>query len=405
MIYTSVDLGSNSIKIVVVERINDQFHVLASTKVRSLGIKKGIIKNKDLALESLNQAILNINNDLGINIKQVLVSFPLFDVNTSIETSEKKFSKMITGSDVKDLINQTISENISKDLEVVYVEPIVFSIDNDLQVFDPKGLTADILEVRLAVSTIDKNIIYDYLDIFNQAGLEVVDFTYGIIGDYYENCNATLNKQLGVVVNIGHGKTEIGIFNKGIILKGSILPVGSKKIDKDISFIYKINKKLAKDLKETFAVSVENYADSNDVVEANNNSGEKININQVEISQIVEARLLEIIKSVKNEINNLTNREISYIIITGGITNLVGFPYLVDNLFKCEKIISNMTDIGVRSNDFATCLGLIKYFDKKMKFRNIEYSMVSNDEKNELTTKKKGNRDKLFDKLSLYLKN
>ena len=75
--YTSIDLGSHSIKIVVSEKVNDKFYVLASTKVRSMGIKKGIIKDKSLALESIKQAVLDINNSLGIEIKKVLLNFPL----------------------------------------------------------------------------------------------------------------------------------------------------------------------------------------------------------------------------------------------------------------------------------------------------------------------------------------
>ena len=190
------------------------------------------------------------------------------------------------------------------------------------------------------------------------------------------------------------------------MLKGEVLPIGSKKIDKDISYIYKIDKKEAISLKEEFAVSSSKYADLNNFIETNNINGEKIKINQVEISQIIEARLKEILKSVKNEINNLTNREISYIIITGGITNLVGFPYLVEEEFKIDKIVSNITTIGTRNNIYSTSLGLIKYFAYKEKSRNIDYLMFDLEDKENLTSKKKkvSTRDNLINKIEAYLK-
>lgn len=405
--YTSIDLGSHSIKIVVSERTNDKFYVLASTKVRSMGIKKGMIKDKALAMESLSKAIQNINDELGVSIQKVLLNFPLFAVNTSIETSEVDIEDVVSGEDIQRVIKKAVLENIPKNLEVLYLEPIVFGVDSDLQVIDPKGLTTSRLEVRCAVSTIEKDFLYEYLELLSEAGLEVVDVTYGVVGDYYESANRELNKKMGVLVNIGYGKTEIAIFNKGIMLKGSILPIGSNKIDKDISSFYKIDKKIAISLKEKFAVSCFKYADKNDIMEVVNLSGEKININQLEISQIVEARLQEILKSVKKEINNLTNREISYIIITGGITNLVGFPYLVDEEFSCDKIVCNISSLGIRSNVYSASFGLIKYFDYKMKFRNIEYSMFSDEDKIELTAKKKkvSSKDNLIDKFQAYLKN
>lgn len=405
--YTSVDLGSHSIKIVVSEKSGDKFYVLASTKVRSLGIKKGIIKDRDLVIKSLQEAILNINQDLGIEIKKVLLNFPLFCVNTSIETAEIETNGMITGEDIQEVIKKSVLENIKKEEEVLYLEPIVFDVDRELQVVDPKGLTGERLQVRCAVSTIEKNFLYEYLKLLSDVGLEVVDITYGVVGDYYENSNRDTNSKLGVVVNFGYGKTEIAIFNKGIMLKGSILPIGSNKIDKDISYIYKVDKKIAIDLKEKFAVAASSYSDKFDIMEVLNIHDEKITINQLEISQIVEARLLEIIKSVKNEINNLTNREISYIIVTGGITNLVGFPYLMDSEFTCDKIIGNITSLGVRSNIYSASFGLIKYFDYKMRFRNIDYSMFSRDEINELTAKKKkvSTKENLLNKFAAYLKN
>ena len=141
-------------------------------------------------------------------------------------------------------------------------------------------------------------------------------------------------------------------------------------------------------------------------MEVTNVSGDKITINQLEISQIVEARLKETIKCVKNEIKNLTNRKISYIIISGGVTNLTGFPYLIDEEFDLENIICNMTSLGVRNNIYSGSFGLIKYFDKKMKFRNIDYTMFSEDAKNLLTSKKKkvSTRDALISKFTSYLK-
>ena len=404
MIYTSVDIGSHSIKIVVALKNNDKFHVLASTKVKSRGIKKGFIKDYDLALETLKDAITNINKDLNIEIKEVLLNFPLFSANSSIETSEISTDSIVTGKHIKELVNKTVKENISHDLEVLYIEPIVFETDSGVQVVDPKGLTTSSLEVRCAVATIEKEFLYQYLKLFQDAGLEVVDVTYGVVGDYFENHNEDTDSKLGVLVNLGYGKTEIAVFNKGILLKGSYIPIGSSKIDKDISYIYKVDRKYANSLKENFAVASSSYADQNDITEVIDVSGNEIKVNQFEVSQIIEARLLQIIKSVKNEINNLTNREIGYIIITGGITNLVGFPSLLEQEISCDKIVSNIITVGARSNIYSASLGLIKYYDAKMEFRDIKRTMLSDEEIKELTTKKEVSKEhNLVEKFKTYL--
>lgn len=389
MIYTSIDLGSNLIKIVVALKSNNKFYVLASTNVKSKGIKKGYIKDRELVTESLKEAINNINKDLGIEIKEVLLNFPLQDANSSIETAEINVNGVVTGNHIKEVISKSVRENVASNLEVVYLEPIIFELDSGIQVVDPKGKNTEKLEVRCAVATVEKEILYPYLEILQGVGLEVIDVNYSIVGDYFESKNHDTDMKLGVLVNIGYGKTEIAVFNKGILLRGTTLLMGSSKIDKDISYVYKIERKYANSLKENFAVASSKYADLNDISEVVNLSGEEIKINQLELSQVVEARLMEIIKNVKNEVNNLTNREIGYIIVTGGITNLVGFPYLLDREFGCDKVITNMITLGVRSNIYSSTLGFIKYYDAKMKFRNIKYTMLSDEQIKMLTSKKK----------------
>ena len=55
-IYTGIDVGSDSIKIVTSEFLNDRFYTLASVSVKSVGITRGIITDYDMALNSLNLA-------------------------------------------------------------------------------------------------------------------------------------------------------------------------------------------------------------------------------------------------------------------------------------------------------------------------------------------------------------
>ena len=64
-IYTGIDFASDGIKIVVSEIINNKFYILASTSTdfKSSGIRKGIIVDRQKTVESLNEAIKNIEWD------------------------------------------------------------------------------------------------------------------------------------------------------------------------------------------------------------------------------------------------------------------------------------------------------------------------------------------------------
>ena len=125
-----------------------------------LGLPAGHIDKGEDAYEALFR---EAKEELDIEIKQVLLNFPLFSANSSIETSEISVEGVVTGEHIKEVINKTVRENIPNNLEVLYLEPIVFETDSGVQVVDPKGLTTSSLEVRCAVATIEKEFLYQYL--------------------------------------------------------------------------------------------------------------------------------------------------------------------------------------------------------------------------------------------------
>ena len=71
-IYTSIDIGSDTIKIVVCELYQNKLNLLASSSFKSKGVKKGVITDLDLALKSVKGAFQEIEEMLGIKIKKVI---------------------------------------------------------------------------------------------------------------------------------------------------------------------------------------------------------------------------------------------------------------------------------------------------------------------------------------------
>jgi cell division protein FtsA len=189
--------------------------------------------------------------------------------------------------------------------------------------------------------------------------------------------NRKYDELVGAIINIGEEETNVTVFNKGIPIKNSTLPVGSNNVDKDLTYVFKCRKSDSRRIKETFAVAVSSYADSNDTYRLEIDKDTVKELNQVNVSKVVEARVREILKLAKNEIKNLTNREIRYIIITGGLTELSGFSYLVEQEFGFVAKVCNIPVMGVRHNKFSSCYGVTKYFDDKLELRGKHYNMVS----------------------------
>jgi len=391
-IYTGIDLGSDSVKVVVSELVDEKFYVLASATVPSIGIKKGLIVDSEMAINSVNLAIKEIHSILGIKIKQAVVVVPSNDRNLNVVSSKIEINgknNIVEGSDVKRVLQESTINATSNGEELVSVIPISFSVDKKADVKDPKGEKGDYLEVKAVCATAPKKIVYDIVKVFSECGIEVLDIVFGGIGDYYEAKASDTANALGAIINIGSETIDISIFNKGIIIKNGIINLGSRNIDKDIAYVYGVDLATAKELKEKFAVCSRRYADINDIIEAPLTNNEKVVINQYEITEIVEARVIELLKLAKKEINDLTKRKISYIIVTGGISDLTGFSYVVENTLGITASTLNMTTIGIRSNRYSSAFGSIKYFYEKNVLRGNDLSMLDKETENVMMMSKK----------------
>lgn len=405
-IYTGIDLGSYSIKIVVCEVINNKFHVLAASNTRCKGIQNGIVTDINEAKPYLLKAKQDVEEMLGISIDQAVVTVPIDDISFDIvegNTTTANENKIIASDDICNVFQDAILGRVEENKELITITPISFQIDDSELVSDPKGMIGDTLKVKAVIASIPKVNFRNVVNLLKECGIEAVDVTFGALGDYYETKSPEFDHSTSAIINIGYSKTEVSVFNKGIMIKNAIVDSGSRLIDKDLSYMYKIKKSQARKMKENFAVSNTRYSDVNDTLELVNKNGEEMVVNQLEVSEIVEARIVDLLRSAKKQISLLTNREISYIIITGGISELAGFEYVVENVFDRRCSTMDISTMGIRSNVYSSSYGIIKYFYNKLDLRGLSYSMVSEKEADHLiSTKEKVSSGNIISKVFGY---
>ena len=405
-IYTGIDIGSDSIKIVVSEVFNKKFHVLASTSVKSKGVRRGLIIDKEKVSNSIKTAVKEIEATIGIKIEEAVVTIPSNDRKLSVESGTTKIVlDTVSGEDIVNALSDAVIDKVPEGYELITTVPITFKVDDMDNIIDPKGRAGEYLSVKAVMITAPKKNLFDVLEVCNMCGIEAKDVIFKTIGDYYEARGKDTEVEVGAIVDVGSDTTSVSIFNKGIMIKDDIINLGSKNIDKDISYIYGVDLATARDLKENFSVCSRKYADSNDSVEIKINDNDVIKINQYELSEAVEARVNELLKLAKKSINNLTNRKISYIIVTG-ITELTGFGYIVENVLGINATTLNITTLGIRNNKYSAAMGIIKYFHEKLKLRDIDYTMFDDEKINALMDSKKSllnvNNDTLVSKIFDY---
>ena len=209
------------------------------------------------------------------------------------------------------------------------------------------------------------------------------------IGDINSIREKYAKEQVGAIINIGSETTTVSLYNKGIIVKSSIIGLGGKNIDNDIAYIYKLKPENATKVKERFALAHKRYASTNDIYETEDKTGETVKINQFEVSEIVMSRIEEILVLARKEINILTKREVDYILITGGTSGMSNFSLISEEVLGKVTKIGNIKTIGLRNNKYSSAIGNIIYFINKLKLKGKNYTMLDNSDVEELTSTKK----------------
>ncbi len=409
-IYTSIDIGSDTIRVLVSEYFKGKFRTLAVSSVRSKGVRNGVITDQDLVLERLKLAMDDLSKRINIPIKRAILTIPASEAEYNLVHGNVPIvndEKMVTEKDVLRVQN-TVANEVLPNMELVSILPIDFTIyENGSEietVKNPKNKICDRLGVRAMMVTVPKTVVISFVKVVEAAGIEVVDLVLSSIADFEEIGDDEMKESVTGVINLGKDTTSVSVFNKGIITNSSVLKLGSKVIDEDVSYIYYMALKTARKTKENFGIAHPRYANKNETYEARDVNGKLIKINQYELSEVINKRLVEILNVAKNELKVLTNKQIRYIMVIGGITDMPGMNFVLEDVFGANAKTYTINTLGIRKSRFITVSGAIKHFVKKIRLRGKEYTMFSSDDVDGLIHSKTriGRSDSVFGRFFSY---
>lgn len=387
-IIASLDIGSDSIKLVVGEIFKNKLNILAALDTPSRGIKKGYIVNSESAIESLKELFDKAEDMLGIRIHNVITSVPSLYTDTFLAegiVAINNESKMVESKDVIRVLQNAVANKIEPDSELVTILPTNYKINDEEIVKDPIGITCSKLSVKAVIVTVPKKNVNPIITCLKKIGVDVVDIGISPLGDFYEFKTKEEDKLVGAIINIGEETTTVSIVNRGVLTNSEVIYVAGSKVDDDLMYSYKLTKGDARKLKEKLSLAHNRNAEPSENMTFTDLNGDEIKINQYDATEIVMSRLKEILKLAKKQINLLTKKEISYIMVTGGVTESKDFELVLEEVFGTLATLKNVSEIGVRDNKYSNCVGLIKYYNTRLKLRNIDFSIFSLEEQEEFS--------------------
>ncbi|MEG0021455.1 MAG: cell division protein FtsA [Bacilli bacterium] len=406
-VFASIDVGSDSIKVVVCTLQNNKLNLLATSSVKSKGIKKGLIVDAEKAQASVKEAMDEIQKMLGIKIKQIIASIPAnFADFTFVKGEVRIVNEIVKSDDIVKVLQQSAKTKLTPEKEMVTIIPIDFKLDDAEGIQNPLGHKAKVLSTRAIMVTAPKKNIISVVSIIESLGVEVIDFMINSIGTINALKTKEMDKEAGSIINIGAETMNVSLYNKGTIVKNSIIGVGSGVIETDIAKTYDITLNNARKIKERFAVADKKFASNSEFYEVTTKDSKKIKISQLEVSTLVSNRYLQLIELAVKEISSLSGKQLDYLIFTGGATNAFHFDTLIEEKLGKKAKVGKTKIVGLRNNQNTAAVGNIIYFINKLKLKGTECSMLSTSDLEDLSSVRKNtaniSSDSMLNKVVSY---
>ena len=393
-IFTALDIGSNTIKVVVGEFIGTKLNILSAVKVTSRGYVNNYILDKEALISRIKEAISKTEEELNIKIRKVILNVPTYNLDFKLTDGRVELEEnVVKSNDIVRLLQDVSKNKIDHKNELICTLPIMFKVDDE-ETINPYGKHGNILYVKSILVSTDKKTIYDLATIVNSCNLDIIDITTTGLVDYYNFKSKELDTKNIAIVNLGSTTTNISIFSRGIFINNKIIDDGGFYIDKEIASVYNLKRNETEYLKEKLALAVINNAEEKETITLTNKNGEEITVNQYELSKIVSEKMDNLLKIIKKNINLLTKKEISYIIITGGLSEIKDINLLINNVFNKNGKIGKINNLGARDNSYSVALGMLKYFNSKLLLRNREFSSLTEEEIDAMCTISEKNTSK-----------
>lgn len=365
-IYVSLDIGTTSIKVVVAEFVNGQMNIIGVGNEKSEGLSRGIIVDIDQTVDSIKKAIKQAEEKANIDIRNVIVGIPAN--NVKIEPCHGMIAvsgdnREITEIDVENVMAAAMVKSVPPEREIVAVIPEEFVVDGFSEIRDPRGMIGVRLEMHATMITGPKTILHNTKRCVEKAGLQIEE----VVLQPLAISSAAMTKEEAkfgtILIDLGGGQSTAAVMHDNQLKFTFVDPEGGEYVSKDISVILNTSFDSAERIKREygFALPEETSPDEYfpvDVIGKN----EPVRIDEQYLSEIIEARQLQIFDKIKAELDAVGARELpGGIVITGGAAALPGLIELAKDVFEINVNLYVPDQMGMRFPTFSTGIGLIEY--------------------------------------------
>ena len=369
-----LDVGTSRVRVVLAEVNNqDLLEIVGVGATDSKGLRKGVVVNLDLAVESIKRAVEMAEQMAGFTVEQAYVGLAgahIKGMNSRGVVAVSRRNREICADDIKRVIDQARAVSVSSDREIIDVVPQEFTVDEQDGIGDPLGMLGMRLEVAVHIVTSPITAKQNIVTSVNRSGIIVLDTVLEPLAAAAAVLTEEEREYGTALIDIGGETTKLAIFQRGAIRHIAVFPVGGNHFTNDIAVGLRTPVPEAERIKRQSGCALSHLLTENErqsMLEIPSVGGQPARpLSRYTLCEILQPRAEEIFCQIQDEIQRVGyERQISSgVVLTGGGCLLPGIPEIAEQILDLPARRGNPQGVGglseeISSPEYATALGLV----------------------------------------------
>jgi cell division protein FtsA len=374
-VVTGIDIGSSKIAAVIAEASEGRGVLVRGVGASpSTGVSKGVIRDINATATEVDKAFSSAVYSSGISPEDVFVNISGSALESFSGRASKKIENAeceVTEADVKDVLTLARPASMRNGYQVIHTITRDFILDGVERIKDPVGMSGARLEVVNHTVTGPMPQVQNIKKVIEKLDLRVAGVVHSIVADGEALLSDEEKTSGAIVIDLGAGTTDIGVFLDGSIAFSKTLSLGLCHVDLDLKQGLGVGLDEASRVKRSYgkawvAPTREDLDEFIDIKRFGRREFEKIQ--KREVCEIIMPRIEEIAEHIYLALaeSGLVDKVGGGIVLTGGGALMRELPSYLSAYLKrdvrvgvSEKLTHLMDEY--RTPIYSTVLGLVSY--------------------------------------------
>lgn len=366
-ILAALELANHEVRLIVGQFDNGKLNILKVERVSHSGTKDFKITNSNSVKEAILKSILNASKNIGSQITSVLVVLPSVGLEINHDLQTVMIKERV---DKIDLVRayDSFFKHQSKNNKIL-VNTLInrFHINGIASRKVPLHEKCHTMSIEASQYYCDKDVVFDYLQVIESTGLNVIDIVIDDIALAKEASllERSIDKAV-VAVDLERSYSKLTLYNKGQLLSNIYLEQSFKTVFDKISKVYGFDDRIIERL-VYYNLDVSEIAPSKDPIFAWSTKSKDHTLSKHDINDFVGADVLKLLNEVFESSKPIFEHTDAHFILSGEASVTYGLKEVLENISKKDVTTYRPNTFGIKDPAFSSLVGALYYY------KDIEY--------------------------------